>query len=86
MKKVICINDSNQPIGANVVRNEHYEVESEHINTLLEQKAYIIKGLCNSGKTKFGTKWYGYNANRFATLEECVLESSEVNEKELILN
>ncbi len=86
MKKVICINDSNQPIGANVVKNEHYEVESEHINTLLEQKAYIIKGLCNKGKTRFGTEWYGYNANRFATLDEDSLVYSKEEELELVLN
>ena len=29
--------------------------------------------------------WRGYNANRFAVLEDFVLENSEMNEKELIL-
>ncbi len=86
MKKVICINDSNLPLGANVVRNEHYEVESEHINTLVEQKAYIIKGLCNEGRTKLGMLWYGYNANRFATLDEDSLVYSKEEELELVLN
>ena len=85
MKKVICINDSNLPLGANVIKNEHYEVESEYVNAL-EQRAYIIKGVCNKGRTKFGMDWKGYNANRFATLEDSVLENSEVNEHELVLN
>lgn len=85
MKKVICINDSNLPLGANVVKNEHYEVESEYVNAL-EQRAYIIKGVNNKGRTKLGMDWRGYNANRFATLEDFVLENSEVEEQELVLN
>lgn len=85
MKKVICINDSNLPLGANVVKNEHYEVESEYVNAL-EQRAYIIKGVNNKGRTKLGMDWRGYNANRFATLEDFVLENSEVEKRELVLN
>jgi len=85
MKKVICIDDSNQPLGANAVKNEHYFVEEEYVNAL-EQKVYIIKGLNNKGLTKFGMHWKGYNANRFAILEDSSLEDSEINEKELILS
>ena len=85
MRKVICIDDSNQPLGANAVKNEHYFVEEEYVNAL-EQRVYIIKGLNNKGRTKFGMEWKGYNANRFATLEDSVLENSEVNKKELVLN
>ena len=85
MKKVICIDDSNLPLGANVVKNEHYIVEEEYVNAL-EQRAYIIRGVCNKGRTKLGMDWKGYNANRFATLEDSILEDSEINEKELVLN
>lgn len=85
MRKVICIDDSNQPLGANAVKNEHYFVEEEYVNAL-EQKVYIIKGLNNKGRTKLGMDWKGYNANRFATLEDFVLETSEAEEHKLVLN
>jgi len=85
MRKVICIDDKNQPLGANAIKNEHYFVEEEYVNAL-EQKVYIIKGLNNKGRTKLGMNWRGYNANRFAVLEDFVLENSEMNEKELILS
>jgi hypothetical protein len=85
MKKVICTDDSNQPLGANAVKNESYCVESEYVNAL-DQKVYIIVGLNNKGRTKLGMVWKGYNANRFSNLEDFVLEKAEVNERELILN
>ena len=76
MKKVTCINDKNQPLGANVVEGKEYEVENEYINPL-DQRVYIIKGAVNEGTTKWGMRWIGYNANRFSTLD-----SVEVEEKE----
>lgn len=85
MKKVICINDSNLPLGANIVKNEHYFVKDEYVNAL-EQRAYIIKGVCNKGRTKLGMDWKGYNANRFTILEDFTLENSEAEEHKLVLN
>lgn len=85
MKKVICTDDSNQPIGANAVKNESYYVEADYVNNL-DQRVYMIKGLKNKGVTKLGMAWKGYNANRFSTIEDFVMEDSMVNEKELVLN
>lgn len=76
MKKVICIDDKNQPLGANVVEGKEYEVVEEYIN-FSDQRVYIIKGAENEGTTKWGMRWVGYNAKRFSTLE-----SVEVEEKE----
>ena len=76
MKKVTCTNDKNQPLGANVVEGQEYEVEYEYINGY-EQRAFILKGAVNEGTTKWGVKWVGYNSNRFA-----IVDSLEVEEKE----
>lgn len=76
MKKVVCINDKNLPLGANVVEGVEYEIEEEYINPL-DQRVYIVKGAVNEGTTKWGMRWIGYNANRFSTLD-----SLEVEEKE----
>ena len=78
MKKVVCINDQTQPLGANVVEGKEYELEHEYINSL-DQRVYIIKNAINEGTTKWGMRWVGYNANRFFTQE-----SLEVKEKEYI--
>ena len=51
MKKVVCINDQTQPLGANVVEGKEYEVEHEYINSL-DQRVYIIKNAINEGTTK----------------------------------
>ncbi len=53
-------------------------------DALLEQKAYIIRGVYNKGTTKFGIDWIGYNANRFSTIEDFVLENSEIEEKAIL--
>lgn len=68
MKTVTCINDKNQPTGANVVEGKEYEIEKEYINTL-DQRVYIVKGAVNEGTTKWGMRWVGYNATRFSTQE-----------------
>jgi hypothetical protein len=78
MKKVVCINDQTQPLGANVVEGKEYEVEHEYLNSL-DQRVYIIKNAINEGTTKWGMRWVGYNANRFSTQE-----SLGVKEKEYI--
>jgi hypothetical protein len=82
MKKVICVNDSNLPEGAEVVKNKIYEVENEFIN-LYDQRTYIISNIQNSGITKMGLVWRGYNANRFSDLEQDLIETVE---KECILS
>ncbi len=81
MKKVTCINDKNLPEGANVVNGVEYEIVSEFVN-VYEEKGYIIANVANRGVTKWGVKWYGYKANRFADLEEIALELHEVMEIE----
>ena len=76
MKKVICINDKDLPLGAHVVEGQEYEVEYEYINGY-EQRAFILKDTVNEGTTKWGVHWVGYNARRFA-----VLDNLEVKEEE----
>ena len=67
MKKVVCINDKKLPLGAEIIKNKEYSVESE----------FIIEGIVNEGRTKMGLPWKGYNANRFADIEALVEESFE---------
>ena len=76
MKKVICIDDKNQPLGANVVEGKEYEIIEDYVN-FSDQRVYIIKGAINEGTTKWGMRWVGYNAKRFS-----ILDSLEVEEKE----
>ena len=78
MKTVTCINDKNQPLGANVVKGKEYEVESEYVNAL-DQRVYIIKGAINEGTTKWGMRWIGYDATRFTTQETVEIEEKEQN-------
>jgi len=82
MKKVVCINDKKLPPGAKVVLNHEYEIESEFINNF-DQKVFIIAGIVNEGKTKYGLPWKGYSAGRFTDVEALVEElfeySYEVN-------
>ena len=78
MKTVTCINDKNQPLGANVVEGKEYEIESEYINAL-DQRVYIIKGAINEGTTQWGMRWIGYNAARFSTQETVEIEEKEHN-------
>jgi hypothetical protein len=76
MKVVVCINDKNQPLGANVVKGKEYEVEQEYLNAL-DQRVYIIKGAVNEGTTKWGMRWIGYDAMRFSTQENVEIEEKE---------
>jgi len=63
--KVTCINDSNQPKGAVVVKGTDYTVIEDFMNAV-GQKVYLIEGINNEGTTKMGFPWYGYAAERFA--------------------
>ena len=82
MKKVICVDDSNLPEGARVIKDIVYEVESEFIN-LYDQRTYIILGVSNYGTTKMGLTWRGYNSNRFSDLKEDLVET--IKEEEYVL-
>ena len=78
--KVICINDRMLPIGANVEKNKEYEVIGEYINSY-DEVVYIIGGVVNKGRTKYGLPWEGYKAVRFTKqgneVEELVEEMIE---------
>jgi hypothetical protein len=63
--KVTCINDKNQPQGAEVTKGTEYKVVEEFMNSA-GQNVYLIEGITNRGKTKMGFPWYGYDAARFA--------------------
>jgi hypothetical protein len=76
MKTVTCINDKNQPLGANIVKGKEYEIESEYVNAL-DQRVYIVVGAVNEGTTKWGMRWIGYDAVRFSTQENVEIEEKE---------
>jgi hypothetical protein len=76
MKKVLCINDKNLPLGASVKEDQEYIVESEYVNGF-DQKVYIIKGVPNEGTTKMGMRWMGYNAQRFRLSEDIKMEEEK---------
>ena len=69
--KVICIDDTKQPIGGQVIKDREYEVEKQFINNF-DQKVYLIVGITNEGRTAMGLPWIGYNANRFTDIDVCV--------------
>lgn len=69
MKRVVCINDKNQPEGACVIEGNEYVIEKEYHNAL-DQRVYIIKGITNEGITKMGMRWIGYDATRFRVTDD----------------
>jgi len=75
MKKVVCINDKQLPAGAEVKEGEIYIVRESFINSF-DQRAYMLNGVRNLGRTKYGLPWQGYNAQRFEIIEG-VKESQE---------
>ena len=76
MKKVVCINDSRLPEGAQVIKGREYIVLEEFVNNY-DQQVFIIDGIVNEGTTKMGLRWIGYDASRFADPE---LLMSEIHE------
>lgn len=82
MKKVICINDKNLPQGAKVIEGKEYLVEQEFPN-MLDQRVYIIKGVPNEGRTKWGMRWKGYDSKRFVDADNENMEFREVMKEEL---
>jgi len=67
--RVICINDSKLPKGAEVVKGEEYNVLEKFINSY-DQVVYIIDGVANEGTTRFGLPWHGYASTRFSVVEQ----------------
>ena len=77
MKKVVCINDKQLPIGAEVVEGQIYTVRKTFINGF-DQIVYLIVGVRNKGRTKYGLPWNGYRADRFEDIETSKKEQKEV--------
>ncbi len=68
MKKVICIDDKNLPAGAEIVEGEVYIVRESFVNSF-DQRAYMLTGIRNLGRTRFGLPWQGYRSDRFDIIE-----------------
>lgn len=82
--EVLCINDDKLPPGAELKEGTTYSVISEFSNNF-DQKVYIIKGVTNEGRTKFGLPWVGYRADRFIPLTKQSI-SVKKKKQEPILN
>lgn len=82
--EVLCIDADKLPPGAQVEEGNVYSVISE-FNNNFDQKVYIIKGVTNEGRTKFGLPWIGYRADRFVQLSEKSI-SVQQKKEEPILN
>jgi hypothetical protein len=66
---VVCIDDTKLPPGAEVVKGQEYEVVEKFVNSY-DQIVYILEGVENKGRTRFGLPWIGYAARRFKTLDK----------------
>ena len=82
--EVLCINADKLPPGAEIKEGNTYSVMSE-FNNNFDQKVYIIKGVTNEGRTKFGLPWLGYRADRFVPLTKQSI-SVKKKKQEPILN
>lgn len=74
--KVVCINDKDLPLGANIVKDKEYTVVKSFIN-FADQQTFILKEAVNEGRTKFGMPWIGYRADRFNILDTNDIEFIE---------
>ena len=81
--KVICIDDTKQPIGGQVIKDREYEVQKQFINNY-DQKVYLIVGVTNEGRTAMGLPWIGYNANRFTDIDTQYSEEEHDEVSELL--
>ena len=77
MKKVICINDKQLPQGAEVKEGVTYTVRESFINSY-DQIVYMLVGVRNTGRTRFGLPWKGYNSQRFQQVEGVNKQQSQV--------
>tara|TARA_R110000824_G_scaffold65683_2_gene170925 strand:+ start:1441 stop:1689 length:249 start_codon:yes stop_codon:yes gene_type:complete len=78
MIKVRCINDKKLPPGAEIKEGKEYNVRESFINSF-DQRAYVLVGVRNLGRTKFGLPWQGYNAERFKEIEKIEKMEEEIN-------
>jgi len=78
MKKVICINDKQLPPGAEVVEGQTYTVRESYINSF-DERVYVLMGVRNMGRTKYGLPWNGYKAQRFEEIEGIENKKEEVS-------
>lgn len=74
--EVLCINADKLPPGAQVEEGKTYSVESEFVNNF-DQRVYMIRGIVNEGRTKYGLPWIGYRADRFLQIDGSPVEKSE---------
>jgi hypothetical protein len=75
-KQVICVDDKKLPPGAEIVEGQEYTVVESFVNNY-DQIVYMIAGIRNHGRTKYGLPWIGYSAIRFNDLEK--VKEEEVN-------
>ena len=78
-KKVICINDKQLPPGAEIKEGEEYTVRESFINSF-DQRAYVLTGIRNLGRTQYGLPWQGYNAQRFDDIDKVEEINKEVDQ------
>ena len=76
VKKVICINDKQLPPGAEIKEGEEYNVRGSFINNF-DQRAYLLIGRRNRGRTKYGLPWEGYNSHRFEDVDPITLTTEK---------
>ena len=74
---VTCINDSNLPQYAEIVKDQEYIVESSRVNSY-GQKIVFLVGIRNNATTDMGLEWNGYEAKRFAQPTSEAIEEEEV--------
>ena len=67
--RVLCINDTDLPKGAEVVKGDEYTVLDKFINSY-DQVVYLIEGVSNEGRTRFGLPWHGYASTRFRVVDD----------------
>jgi len=77
-KKVICINDKKLPPGAEIREGKEYTVRESFVNSF-DQRAYVLIGVRNLGRTKYGLPWQGYNAQRFEEVNGVEEGQEEMN-------
>ncbi|GAF92527.1 unnamed protein product, partial [marine sediment metagenome] len=64
------------PIGAEIKKGEEYIVRESFINSF-DQIAYVLTGIKNEGRTKYGLPWQGYNSQRFEDVDKMEEMSEE---------
>jgi hypothetical protein len=79
MFEVRCLDDSNQPLGGELVKGKKYLVFEDYIN-MYDQRTFMIKGINNQGRTKMGVVWKGYKSERF----EIIGDKSESHKKAML--